>query len=219
MSHWTSREEDHYSPKGLPAPLPEGERMLWQGSPPAKAFLKRIFHAHAVVCYVGVLLGWALVAGFESGDVAGASMAALRFAALAGGALAILAAVAWAQARSTIYTITTQRVVMEFGAAFEKTVQIPFSKVASASVATQHDGTGDLVLTLLPDAKVSYWVMWPNVRPWRLSHPEPAFRAVPDAAAVAQILGRALAASAGLPPVALVDQAAVERPSHVAAAA
>ena len=219
MSHWTHREEDHYSPKGLPAPLPEGERILWQGSPPVKPYLKRIFHAHLVVCYVGVLLGWSLVAGFQSGDLAGAAMAALRFACMAGGALGILAGVAWALARSTTYTITTARVVMEFGAAFEKTVQIPFAKIASASVATQHDGTGDLVMTLLPDAKVSYLLMWPNVRPWHVSRPEPAFRAVENGAAVAQILGRALAASAGLPPVTLVDQAVAQRPDSVRAAA
>jgi hypothetical protein len=219
MSHWTHREEDQFSPKGLPAPLPEGERMLWQGSPPPRAYLKRIFHAHLVVCYVGVLLGWSLVAGLQAGDLAGASMAALRFALLAGGALGILALVSWALARSTTYTITTQRVVIEYGAAFEKTLQIPFTKIVSADVATQSDGTGDLVLTLTPETKISYLLLWPNARPWRLSHPQPAFHAVSDGAAVAQILARALAAASGTPPLAMVDRAVAERPNSVAAAA
>ena len=219
MSHWTHREEDHYSPKGLPAPLPEGERMLWQGSPPPKAYLKRIFHAHLVVCYVGVLLGWSLVAGFQSGDFAGASMAALRFAAMAGGALGVLGLVAWALARSTTYTITTQRVVIEYGAAFEKTLQIPFTKIVAAEVATQADGTGDIVLTLTPDTKISYLLLWPNARPWRVTQPQPAFRAVAEGAAVAQILARALAASAGIAPVAIVEQAVSARPNSLAAEA
>jgi hypothetical protein len=219
MSHWTHRDEDEYAPRGLPGPLPDGEKLLWQGSPPVRPFLKRIFHTHAVVCYVGILLGWSLVSGIESGDIAGAAVAILRFAGLAGGALGILAGVSWALARSTTYSITTRRVVIEFGAAFEKTLQIPFTKIASASVATQHDGTGDIVLTLMADTKIAYLLLWPNARPWHFSKPEPALRAIPDCAAVAQILSRALAASAGLPPVALVDHAAVERPASVAAAA
>ena len=219
MSHWTSRDEDEYAPKGLSAPLPEGERMLWQGSPPTRPYLKRIFHTHFVVCYVGVLLGWALVSGLRSGDIFGAGKAALIFAALAGGALGVLALVSWALSRSTTYTITTRRVVFEFGAAFEKTLQIPFTKIASADVATYADGTADLVLTLTPDNKISYLLLWPNAKPWHISNPLPAMRAVPDGAAVAQILARALAASAGTQPVAIVDQATAERPSQVAAAA
>ena len=219
MSHWTQREEDEVAPRGLPAPLPEGEKVLWQGSPPVRPFLKRIFHTHGVVCYVGVLLGWALVSGVQSGDLAGAGMAALRFAGLAGGALGLFAAIGWALARKTTYTITSKRVVFEFGAAFEKTLQIPFTKIASAEVATFADGTADLVLTLTPETKIAYLLLWPNARPWHISRPLPAMRAVPDGAAVAQILARALAASAGTAPVAIMDHAAAERPASVAAAA
>ena len=219
MSHWTSREEDEYAPKGLPAPLPEGERLLWQGSPPTRPFLKRIFHTHLVVCYVGVLLGWSLVSGLGSGDLASAGFVALRFAVLAGGALGVLALVSWALSRKTTYTITTKRVVFEYGAAFEKTLQIPFTKIASADVATFADGTADLVLTLTPETKISYLLLWPNARPWHISRPLPAMRAVADGAAVAQILARALSAAAGTAPIAIRDHAAAERPASVAAAA
>ena len=219
MNHWTQREEEDVAPKGLPAPLPAGERILWQGSPPLRPFLRRIFHTHLVVVYVGVLLGWALVAGAQAGNLPGAAWAALIFALLAGGALGLLGAVGWALARSTTYTITTARVVLEFGAAFEKTLQIPFTKIAAADVAAHADGTADIVLRLNKGNKIAYLLLWPYARPWHFSQPQPSLRAVPDGVAVAQLLGRALAAHAGQPAQAVADAPAASTQGPVAAAA
>jgi hypothetical protein len=192
-------------PKGLPAPLPAGERILWQGAPQTRPFLKQIFYTRAVMAYVGILLAWCLVSGAQSGNVAGALLACAKFGGLAGGAVALLAGLAWLLARSTTYTITTQRLIIEYGAAMEKTVQIPFASIASADFAAQPDGTGDIVFTLVPGQKINYIMLWPHVRPWHMTTAEPSLRAIADASAVANTLSRALAAAAGTAPVPLRD--------------
>ena len=61
--------------------------------------------------------------------------------------------------------------------------------------------------------KVAYLLLWPHARPWRLSKPEPMLRAVPDAARVAAILARALAAAASQPVrAATLQPSSAERP-------
>ena len=49
--------------KGLPGPLPAGDRLLWQGRPAWRALAQRIFHVKVVAAYVGLLLGSCLVVG------------------------------------------------------------------------------------------------------------------------------------------------------------
>jgi hypothetical protein len=205
--------------KGIPAPLPEGERVLWQGTPDTLPFLKQVFHTRMVLTYVGILLGWSLISGATSGNMIGAIIGCAKFGGLAAAALVLLGGLAWLLARSTTYTITSARIIIEYGAAMEKTVQIPFTAIASADLTTRPDGTGDLVLTLVEDQKINYIMLWPHVRPWHMSVTEPSLRSIGNATSVAQLLGRALAASAGTVPVAIMQDAAIERDATVRAAA
>ncbi|MEX7194519.1 hypothetical protein AB2C30_32370, partial [Pseudomonas aeruginosa] len=46
--------------KELPAPLPVGERVIWQGKPSLKGLALRSFHIREVAIYFGVLLAWRL---------------------------------------------------------------------------------------------------------------------------------------------------------------
>jgi hypothetical protein len=110
---------------------------------------------------------------------------------------------------------------MRFGIALPMTIQIPFSKIDAASLNLWSDGTGDVALSLQANQRIAYLVTWPHVRPWKFTRSQPALRAIPDAAAVAQILGRALAASASQPahPVKMPVPAEVGHGSHVPAAA
>ena len=59
------------------------------------------------------------------------------------------------------------------------------------------DTTGDIALTLNTSDKVAYLHLWPHAKPWRLAHPVPMLRVVPDATQIARTLADALAASAG----------------------
>jgi hypothetical protein len=205
--------------KGIPAPLPEGERVLWQGAPQTLPFLKQVFHTRMLLAYVGVLFAWSLISGASSGNLLSAIIACATFGGLAGAALFLLGGLAWLLARSTTYTITTARIIIEYGAAMEKTVQIPFAAIASADFTTRPDGTGDLVLSLIEGQKINYIMLWPHVRPWHVSVTEPSMRSIGNAASVAQLLGRALAASAGTMPVPVMQSEAIMRGAGVRAAA
>jgi hypothetical protein len=92
--------------------------------------------------------------------------------------------------------------------------------IEAAGLSTSPDGSGDIALALRPDRKIAYLVLWPHARPWKLAKAEPALRGIADAAAVARVLGRALAASSSQP-VRAVSVATSSRAggSHVPAAA
>jgi len=178
---------------GLPELLPEGERILWQGSPRWRGLARRAFHVRKVAVYFALILAWLAVADFMAGD-------SLAQAALGGGWVLVLAHVsiglllllAWAMSRATLYTITNRRVVMRFGVAIPMTINIPFRQIASAALRKFPDGTGDIPLSLRGKRRVSYLVLWPNVRPWRFGQVEPMLRCVEDAERVARILSEAV---------------------------
>jgi hypothetical protein len=174
--------------------------MLWQGKPRPTAFLKQIFHVQVVVGYVGVLVGWCLVSGAQSGHFADAAMAALRYTGLSALALLLFAALAWGLAWSATYTITTARVVIVYGLALPKSVSIPFASVDGAAMRDNGAAAGDLVLDLRQGQSVSYLLMWPHVRPGSFMRAQPMLRALADMPAAANVLSRALAASAGMAP-------------------
>ena len=154
--------------------------------------------------YFVMLAIWCIAGGLSSGSNATeVALSTLRLSGLAAAAIALLALFAWLVARTTLYTITTRRVVMRFGIALPITIQIAFHMIQSAGVHVWPGGTGDIALTLVPGQRLAYLVIWPHARPWRLTKAQPMLRGIADASVVAQILGRALAASASQPATAL----------------
>jgi Bacterial PH domain len=185
------------TPRGLPAPLPPGERLLWQGAPRWGALARRAFHVRKLAIYCGVLLAWRVVADVSDGQPPAAiALGALWLAPFVLGAVGIPAVLAWLFSRTTVYTITSRRVVLRSGVALPMTLNIPFRLIESAALRTFRDGTGDIPLALAGPDRIGYLHLWPSVRPWRVARTEPMLRAVPDAARVAEILARALAAAA-----------------------
>jgi len=205
--------------KGLPAPLPEGERLLWQGAPRAWPFLRQIFHTNILAFYVAMLLSWCLATGARSGQLHDSVIAVLQFGGLSLLAFALLAGFAVLQARSTTYSITSARVIIDYGVAFEKAVNIPFAAVDAASLCEHGDGTGDLILVPRRDQSIHRLLLWPHVRPWHFGRTQPALRALADAQKAASILGRALATSSGTVAVAIGAIADVTHSADVKAAA
>jgi hypothetical protein len=215
-------EHDYEPLPGLPAPLPQGEALLWQGSPCWQALARRALRMRQIAVYFAALAAWCAAAGLSAGTPAGdITLSMLRLGAFAALAVALLALFAWLVARTTLYTITTRRVVMRFGIALPMTLQIPFRMIDAAGLQVWQDGTGDIALTLRAGQRVAYLVLWPHARPWRMTRPAPTLRALPDAASAAQILGRALAAAALQPAKAVAAPlpAGREHDAHVAAAA
>lgn len=209
--------------KGLPGPLPPGEHALWQGSPRWTTLARRALHLPLLAAYfAGLALwqAWEGAAGGASAAEIGATLA--RTAALAGAVLGFCALYAWWAARSTVYTVTTARVVMTFGIALPVTLNIPFRSIASAAVKVAPDGTGDIPLASGERRRLSYLVLWPHVRPWRLGRVEPMLRAIPDVQAVADALGLALVQAQALrrdADPARAPQAAPEAPAQMPAQA
>lgn len=188
-------------PRGLPGPLPEGERILWQGSPRWTALARHALHAPLVAAYFGVLLVWRIVDGANAGETAFAVAGSLLL--LAGLGLAVMALIlgyAWLAARTTTYTLTDRRIVLTFGIALPMSLNLPYRSIGSAAVKLFSDGTGDIPVVVTEKRRLSWIVLWPHVRPWRFSRIQPMLRAVPDAAAVAEILSGALAEAQAVRP-------------------
>lgn len=209
--------------RGLPGRLPEGEKILWQGSPCWRSLARRAYHVPLVGSYLAILLVWAAISSANERSLAEAALSTALLLALALAALSILALLAWLTARTTIYTITNRRVAMQIGIALPVTLNIPFRIVEAAGFRANADRTGDIPLSLAPDGRIAYLVLWPHARPWLVSRPEPMLRAVPEARGVAEILARAVAAYAaenGAPaPVRSVAAARPEAmPAHARAA-
>ena len=192
--------------KELPAPLPVGERVIWQGKPSFKGLALRSFHIREVSIYFGALLMWRLWSDWSYGLSAGeAVVSALWLVAPAISAIGVLAGLAWLFRRAACYTITSKRVLFQFGAALPMTMNIPLGKIASAALKTYRDGSGDIPLKLSDDGRVSYLLLWPHNRPWRLRAPEPMLNSIPDAAQVAAKLAEALTGQPGPFAISLVQ--------------
>jgi len=183
-------------PHGLPAPLPKGESMLWQGAPSWKNVAFRVLHVRKLMIYFAILAVICLVRSIAvDTPQMWWSLYALLF--LGSVAIAMLCAFAYFVARTTVYTITEKRVVLRVGVALSMSLNLPFTMVENADLRLFADGSGDIPLLLAGETRVGYITLWPHARPWKMKRVQPMLRSVPDAARVAQILARALAASAG----------------------
>jgi hypothetical protein len=196
---WIVEHDAEQSP-GLPGRLPEGEAILWQGAPAWRSFARYGFHLPQLGLYFGLLLAWYVAESLAAGTAAWTVLVGTaRLAGLAAAALALLTGLAALVARTTLYTITTRRVVMRVGMALPITLNLPFRLIDAASVRLRADRSGDIALTMAPGHRVAFVTLWPHVRPWRLARPMPMLRALPDAERAAAVLGRALALRAYAP--------------------
>jgi hypothetical protein len=195
--------------KELPAPLPAGERVIWQGKPTFKGLALRSFHIREVAIYFGLLVAWRLWSNWSHGvPPADAAISALWLLVPATSAIAVLAALAWLFRRAACYTITSKRVLFQFGVALPMTMNIPLSRIANAALKSYRDGSGDIPLRVLDSKRVSYLLLWPHIRPWGLRAPEPMLSSIPDAAGVAAKLAEALAGQPGPSAISLAQSGA-----------
>jgi hypothetical protein len=193
-------EHDSEPVPGLPAPLPAGETIIWQGAPRFSGLARRALHLRWLAVYFVLLALWRGTAlSADGGGLAEVVQGAALILLIGAVPIGLLALYGWASARSTLYTITSRRVVIRTGVALPMTVNIPFALIGSAGVAPHGDGTGDIALQIMAPHRVSWLALWPHTRSWQVSRPQPTLRAVPEPEAVAQLLGRALSASAAMP--------------------
>ncbi len=172
--------------------------MLWQGAPRWQDLALHAFHARKVIWYfIGLAVLQGAVRLSHGADLAAAARPALWALAPGLTAAAILALLAYASARTTVYTITSRRLVMRVGMAISVTINIPFRQIDGASVRLFGNGSGDIPLKITPKERIAYLMLWPHARPFHFTHPQPCLRAIPDADRVAGVLAEALSGSAG----------------------
>jgi hypothetical protein len=193
---------------GLPARPPEGETVLWQGRPGTLPLAIQAYGMGWMLGYFALLTAWRGSVGFGEAGFAGAIAYGLPYMILGLIGAGVLLALAFAQARNTVYTITSARVVMRIGAALSVTVNLPFAQLASAGLDVRRDGSGTIAMQMKPGSQLSWLVCWPHVRPWR-ARTEPALRCVPDAARVAAILSEAAETRIAVPRVERVSATAI----------
>lgn len=200
-----SHDDFDFEPtRGLPAALPPGEELLWQGTPDWGALAIRAYQVRKVGVYFLLLVGWRIAVGVHAGHsasaIAGSCAFLLGLGLLAMGVLALLA---YTGARSTVYSITSRRVLMRFGVAVPLTMNLPLKFIDSAALRRFAGGTGDVSLKLPKRDRIGYLITWPHLRPGHFAQPQPSLRALKDAAEAAQILSAALRSQADQPSAAL----------------
>jgi hypothetical protein len=184
--------------KLLPADIPPGERILWHGRPRWLSLARRAYRADFIAAYFVALTVWSVWASADAGWAA-AAIAGVKTLGLGAAALAIIAALSYFSARTTLYVVTSRRLVFKVGIALPIFINIPFKDIGSAAARVFGDGTGEIPLTLKKGRRIGYFVLWPHARPLHVLSPQPTLRCIGDAAAVAATLGAALREASGQP--------------------
>jgi hypothetical protein len=181
--------------KLLPADIPEGERVLWYGRPDWVSLARNAYRGDLVAAYFGALAVWNAVVDSEAGSMA-AAIAVGKTLALGAVCLGLLGLLAWLSARTTLYVVTSRRVVMKVGIALQIFFNIPYSQIASAALRRFNDGTGEIPLALAPGRRIALLHLWPHSRPLHVANPQPALRSIADGSEVAETLRQAMIAEA-----------------------
>jgi len=183
---------------GLPEALPAGEVLLWQGAPAWTEIAQRVFGIRWVMGYFLLLAGWDLLnAALQGRPMVPAIGSAATLMLVGSIAIGILVLLAKVIARTSVYSITSRRLVLRVGVALPITINIPFVAIAGAVLRNRKDGHGDLVVELLPSHRISWIALWPHCAGWSVGRPKPMLRGVAEATEVAGILGEAVANAGG----------------------
>ena len=199
MSH--DHDDFDFEPvRGLPQLLPRGERMLWQGAPRWQDLAVHAFHARKVIWYFAALAAAQAAFGYAAGETLTEAVRSFQWLVPMGLVVAaMLTGVAVLSARTTVYTITSKRLVMRIGMALPVTINLPFSQIDGASLRLFANGSGDIPLKVNAKERVAYLLLWPHARPFHFAHPQPSLRCMADADRVAGLMASALAGTATAP--------------------
>lgn len=184
--------EHEFEPvRGLPEELPEGEEILWQGAPDWWALARESLSLNWVAGYFVLLFLWRVITATETLPLAQAMVASSFFLVMGAVVCGLLLVTAYVQARAAVYTVTNKRVTLRMGAALTMTLNLPYTWIGNASLDLRKSGTGTIAFELIGTTRFSYLLCWPHVRPWRMTHTQPAFRCIPEAEKVARLIAEA----------------------------
>lgn len=178
--------------KLLPADVPPGERILWHGRPNALGLARRAFRGDLVAAWFGAMALWNGVVGLADAGWESAAADVARTLAIGLASLALLGVLGWLSARTTLYVVTSRRIVLKAGIALPAFFNIPFAEVAAADVQVHTDRTADIAFRLTPGQRIAYLHLWPHAKPLVFKEPQPMLRCIPNGAGVAERLRVAL---------------------------
>jgi hypothetical protein len=183
--------------RGLPQVLPKGERMLWQGAPRWQDLAVHAFHARKAIWYFAALALSQAAYRYAEGQTLAEAVSPFQWMMVLGLIVAgMLTGLAYLSARTTVYTVTSKRLVMRIGMALPVTINLPFSQIDGASLRLFANGSGDIPLKVTHKERVAYLLLWPHARPFHVSHPQPCLRCIANADQVAGLVASALAGTA-----------------------
>ena len=157
------------------------EKVLWKGRPAIGLLARTAFHTRTLGFYMAALALIALATGNTNAAIVAAVLGVVL--------IALLHVLAWASARTTLYILTDTRLIMRIGMAIETRINIPLKQVIAADLRLHGTtGYGDIAFDLAGDRLLGVALLWPHVRPWHFARPQPMLRALPDAAALAQMI-------------------------------
>lgn len=189
-----SAVEHEFEPiPGLPADLPQGEAIVWQGRPEWRMLARRGFKVRWLAAYFGVFVAARTISTVMTGQWMDGAVQLLAMIAVFSACLGLCQLLAWLAARSTLYTITTHRVVMRIGVALPITWNLPFTRIAAADLVVRPEGDGDVVLRLVAPDRVALFHLWPHAQMTRFLRASPALRAIAEPRMVAARLEQAVA--------------------------
>lgn len=195
MIGYVAPEFENEAVPGLPGPLPEGEYIVWQGSPSGKAVARHVLKARWIAAYFAVIVAWVLATGFYFERTVESIVVSTVLLTVSG--LIVYGLARWfghGVEKTSVYTITNRRVVMRIGIALPTAFNLPFREIRSADLKQHGDGTGDIALGFDDDVRLSWVVFWPHVRGFKMAHTQPQFLCLQDASEVADHLARQLTA-------------------------
>lgn len=194
MKQFVIREHEIEPVAGLPGELPVGEVVLWQGRPSARLVARHGLKSLWIGGYFLILAIWAAASGLSDGQpIGGIAFSIAVLTGLAAIVLGMIELFAWGVERTTLYTITSERVVMRFGVALSMSLNLPFSQINAVALGKLGGKAGTIALALRDGQRLSWMLQWPHVRGWRFAEPEPSLICLADAEAVSDILALAYA--------------------------
>lgn len=183
--------------RGIDEPLPEGEEILWSGSPDPRAVARHVVHERGWMIYLAMLAVGVVVSASGShsfGDVLKLLVPPLVMMLVAWWSIRLFARQI---ARTTEYIITSRRFVLRAGVAFPIVINVPLRLIDEAGLRVFGDGTGEVQLRLSDRVKLAYIALWPHVESLRyLGNPRPKLRGLTEPQRVGTVLSSAIAADA-----------------------
>jgi len=188
------REYELEAQYGLPEKLPDGEYVIWQGSPNVWRMAKDAFYIRPIIAYFVFLVLFRIFDGISLEHATLAIViSTIWMLALSVVCIGLVYCLAYFTAITAVYTMTNRRIVMRIGIALTLSFNLPYKEIISADFQEKKDGFGNIPLRISPTTKIAYFHLWPHARPFCFNNPEPMLRNIANVKEVATLLTNAWA--------------------------